>query len=165
MAKVYTKIPLENKRELNKAVRSILQSCKSLSRGKSVKRVLDKVHEDKKPIIISTLFHTKELINNSITINSSKKNNISYLNRISYLMELIEITASKKKNGLYKPIKMKRITDLIKYHSKSFKVLDTLEEIRPNSVNIEIDNDSWCDVNKTAIMIWGNNAYDVNTYE
>jgi len=149
MGRIYKKIELKNLRDVKKATRSILESCKDLSRGRKVKRILNVLNRENTPLITNTLKHNSNLITTTIRNDPPSHLEAQILEIVSDIL----YSFSNCRDGFYCTIPKSKIIAAIKAHSKFFNNPKTMNS------NLEINNHEWQKTYLTAIEIWRNNAY------
>ncbi len=149
MGRIYKKIELENIRDLRKATRSILESCKDLSRGKKVKRILNVLNREDRPLITNTLTHNSNLLTTTIRSDNPTQVELQILEIISDILH----SFINCRDGYYCTIPKGKIIAAIRAHSKVFS------NSKLTGSNFEINNLEWQKTYLTAIEIWKNNAY------
>ena len=160
MAKIYSKLFLVNEIDVKKATRSIYNNCRELKRAKNVKNIFTNVTDNGDLYIIRTLLHCQKLVQNSIEISNNVKLFEGYKKNSDILISVIQKTyLSGKDKQKYKPVPIKVISNFIRYHTKSFRVMRHYKLHKPRFVLIHPDNLEWEKALFASIVIWPNSEF------
>ena len=154
MGKLYGKYPLETSKDIKRATASIYKKCRNLKHRRTVQKVFSKKTDDDL-LILGVLSNCECLIEYSIIIESHPKFAVGYKRSITLLKNAIEeVHRDGIQNNFYRAVDIRLIANFLRYHTKSFRLLDMYKAIKPNEVTIIPENSYWEKALMGAIVIW-----------
>lgn len=155
MAGIYGGYPLRHESDIKRATRSVYRKCRRLSRAKSLDRIYSKRAPNGTPYVILSLEHCHEVVKNSIRLASGRDCLVGYGRNIDLLLLAVRTSFEHGKElGRFRPVDMTVIANFIRYHTKTFRLLQEYRQHRVDVVHVSPDNVAWEKAMMAALIVW-----------